>query len=125
MPFGAVANHITNSITQNLRFPGHYYDSETSLDHNGARDTGVPCGRKRETFRFSLRNLFRFQTRHRFFPYGPALGFPDPMMFDRLPVLVRLESVLSSVTLWITCSKPLAAFAYFHTPVCETPNSGM
>ena len=39
-------------------------------------------------------------------------------------VLVRLESVLSSVTLWITCPKPLGALANFTTPVPETPKSG-
>jgi hypothetical protein len=37
-------------------------------------------------------------------------------------VLVRLESVLSSVTLWTTDRNPLGALAKFQVPVPETPN---
>ena len=72
MPFGAVANQITNNITQNLRFPGHYYDSETGLDHNGARDynpvygvyiqtdpKGLDAGTT-NTYAYASQNPFRF-----------------------------------------------------------------
>jgi hypothetical protein len=39
-------------------------------------------------------------------------------------VLIRLESVLSSVTLWITCPKPLGALADFQVVVPETTKYG-
>jgi RHS repeat-associated protein len=43
LPFGATTP--TGSITQNLRLPGQYYDSETGLYNNGARTYAPLLGR--------------------------------------------------------------------------------
>ena len=42
-PFGQTS--VTGSITQNLRFPGQYYDIETGWNHNGFRDYIPELGR--------------------------------------------------------------------------------
>ena len=44
LPFGETGT-ITGSITQNLRLPGQYYDSETGLYNNGARTFSPITGR--------------------------------------------------------------------------------
>ena len=43
LPFGLATT--TGSVTQNLRFPGQYYDIETGLYHNGFRDYDPTSGR--------------------------------------------------------------------------------
>jgi RHS repeat-associated core domain len=43
-PFGEAIN-ITGSITNNLRFPGQYYDAETGLNYNYFRDYNPVIGR--------------------------------------------------------------------------------
>jgi RHS repeat-associated protein len=43
-PYGTTGT-ITSSITQNLRLPGQYYDSETTLNYNGMRDYVPTWGR--------------------------------------------------------------------------------
>ncbi len=43
-PFGEV-NITTNTITNNLRFPGQYYDAETGLLYNLNRDYNQVIGR--------------------------------------------------------------------------------
>ncbi len=43
-PFGEAIN-ITGSITNNLRFPGQYYDEETGLHYNYFRDYNPVIGR--------------------------------------------------------------------------------
>ncbi len=43
-PFGEV-NITTNDVTNNLRFPGQYYDSETGLYYNYFRDYNPAIGR--------------------------------------------------------------------------------
>jgi RHS repeat-associated protein len=47
-PFGEV-NITTNTITNNLRFPGQYYDAETGLNYNARRDYNPALGRYIET----------------------------------------------------------------------------
>ncbi len=42
-PFGEAA--VSSALTFNLRFPGQYYDSETSLHYNGFRDYDPATGR--------------------------------------------------------------------------------
>jgi RHS repeat-associated protein len=44
LPFGEALS-ITGSVTNNLRFPGQYYDSETGLHQNGFRDYKPEIGR--------------------------------------------------------------------------------
>lgn len=48
-PFGVnnpvVSKEFNNSEFYNLRFPGQYYDKETNLHHNGARDYDPQIGR--------------------------------------------------------------------------------
>jgi RHS repeat-associated protein len=43
-PFGEV-NITTNTITNNLRFPGQYFDAETGLNYNYYRDYNPATGR--------------------------------------------------------------------------------
>jgi RHS repeat-associated protein len=43
-PFGS-ANVAVTTITQNLRLPGQYFDSESSLHQNGFRDYSPALGR--------------------------------------------------------------------------------
>ncbi len=44
LPFGEPLS-ITGSITNNLRFPGQYYDEETGLHYNYFRDYEPMIGR--------------------------------------------------------------------------------
>jgi RHS repeat-associated protein len=44
-PFGTTGTITTSGITQNLRFPGQHYDSETGLYNNGARTYDPAKGR--------------------------------------------------------------------------------
>jgi RHS repeat-associated protein len=46
-PFGEV-NITTNTITNNLRFPGQYFDAETGLNYNNKRDYNPAIGRYTE-----------------------------------------------------------------------------
>jgi RHS repeat-associated protein len=43
-PFGTTAA-VTGTITQNLRFPGQYFDAESTFYHNGYRDYASNLGR--------------------------------------------------------------------------------
>ncbi len=43
-PFGSV-NITTETVTNNLRAPGQYWDAETNLHYNGARDYSTEIGR--------------------------------------------------------------------------------
>ena len=43
LPFGEPLS-VSGTITNNLRFPGQYYDSETGLHQNGWRDYRPPTG---------------------------------------------------------------------------------
>ena len=43
-PFGTTGT-VTGTITQNLRFPGQYYDADSSFYHNGFRDYMPNLGR--------------------------------------------------------------------------------
>ncbi len=52
-PFGEV-NITTNDITNNLRFPGQYYDQETGLHYNYFRDYNPVIGRYVEADPFGI-----------------------------------------------------------------------
>ena len=59
-PFGET-NPITGAITNNLRFPGQYYDAETGLNYNYLRDYNPVIGRYVEADPIGLKgglNLF-------------------------------------------------------------------
>ena len=43
-PFGEAVT-VTGTITNNLRFPGQYYDAETGLNYNYYRDYNPALGR--------------------------------------------------------------------------------
>jgi RHS repeat-associated protein len=47
-PFGATET-VTGTITQNLRFPGQYFDAESAFNHNGFRDYMPNIGRYLES----------------------------------------------------------------------------
>ncbi len=53
-PFGE-ATIITSTITNNLRFPGQYYDSETGLNYNYFRDYNLMIGRYVEVDTIGIR----------------------------------------------------------------------
>ena len=44
-PFGEAAINPSSTITNNLRFPGQYYDAETALNYNYSRDYNPIIGR--------------------------------------------------------------------------------
>ncbi len=52
-PFGEAIT-VTGSITNNLRFPGQYYDSETGLNYNYFRDYNPVIGRYVEADRLGI-----------------------------------------------------------------------
>jgi len=61
-PFGEAIN-ITGTITNNLRFPGQYYDVETGTHYNYFRDYNPVIGRYIEADPIGLMggiNLFRY-----------------------------------------------------------------
>ena len=62
----------------------------------------------------STKHLVRF--------YGTSVDSTEHLFSTLRQVLIKLESVLSSVTLWTTCPKPLGAFADSEAEVPETPN---
>ena len=47
-PFGGIYALPVSTISNNLRFPGQYYDSETTLGQNWFRDYDAKIGRYRE-----------------------------------------------------------------------------
>ncbi len=61
-PFGEV-NITTNTITNNLRFPGQYYDAESGLNYNYYRDYNAQLDRYNEADPVGLRggiNLYLY-----------------------------------------------------------------
>jgi RHS repeat-associated protein len=61
-PFGE-ATVTVSTITNNLRFPGQYYDAETGLNYNYFRDYNPVIGRYVESDPIGLRgdlNLYRY-----------------------------------------------------------------
>jgi RHS repeat-associated protein len=61
-PFGE-ATITVSTITNNLRFPGQYYDAETGLNYNYFRDYNPAIGRYVQADRIGLRsdiNLYRY-----------------------------------------------------------------
>ena len=48
LPFGGIYALTISTISNNLRFPGQYYDSETTLSQNWFRDYDAKIGRYRE-----------------------------------------------------------------------------
>ena len=42
-PFGTAS--VSGTVTQNLRFPGQYFDVESGWNHNGFRDYAPQLGR--------------------------------------------------------------------------------
>lgn len=70
-PFGA-ASILVGAITQNLRLPGQYFDTEVGLNHNGFRDYMPSLGRYSESdplgiwpgpdeYSYALSNPVRFR----------------------------------------------------------------
>ncbi len=54
-PFGGIYALPVSTISNNLRFPGQYYDSETTLSQNWFRDYDAKIGRYREVDLFEFR----------------------------------------------------------------------
>jgi RHS repeat-associated protein len=64
-PFGTTSS-VSGSITQNLRLPGQYFDSESGWNHNGFRNYLPDLGRYAEPDPLALQGTSRF--------YDPATG---------------------------------------------------
>jgi RHS repeat-associated protein len=76
-PFGT-PGMVTGTITQNLRLPGQFFDAESGLNHNGARDYLPQLGRYTETDPSGLAgglNTFAYA-------YQNPLTFTDPTGLD-------------------------------------------
>lgn len=63
-----------NSVENNLRFPGQYYDSETQLHHNFMRDYDVETGRYVQEDPFGMMSSMNYYT----YAYQNPLRFTDP-----------------------------------------------
>lgn len=59
-PFGEATVTIS-TITNNLRFPGQYYDAETGLNYNYFRDYDPIIGRYIESDPLRLNNIIKFK----------------------------------------------------------------
>lgn len=78
-PFGAAS--ISGTITQNLRFPGQYFDSESGWNHNGFRNYIPDLGRYAEPDPLATRGSARY--------YDPQIGkfiSADPLGFGSAEV---------------------------------------
>ena len=63
-PFGQAS--VSGTITQNLRFPGQYFDVESGWNHNGFRDYLPDLGRYAEPDPLAVQGTSQF--------YDPAIG---------------------------------------------------
>jgi RHS repeat-associated protein len=84
-PFGQTGT-VTGTITQNLRLPGQYFDSESGWNHNGFRDYVPNLGRYLEADPIGLEggnNLYRYASDN---PevFKDILGLQDDMVGLRL-----------------------------------------
>jgi RHS repeat-associated protein len=74
-PFGEATVNPSSTITNNLRFPGQYFDVETGLNYNYYRDYNPAIGRYIEKDPIGLRggiNLFAYTSNN-------PINFSDPM----------------------------------------------
>lgn len=70
-PFGAAS--VTGTLTQNLRFPGQYFDLESGWNHNGFRNYLPDLGRYAEPDPLAMAGSTRF--------YDPANETADASRF--------------------------------------------
>ena len=61
-PFGE-ATVTVSAITNNLRFPGQYYDAETGLHQNGFRDYSPPTGKYLTPDSINIGSLSQYKAR--------------------------------------------------------------
>ena len=91
-PFGQTTS-VSGTITQNLRFPGQYFDVETGWNHNGFRDYAPQLGRYLEPD-----PLGRLGSANNLYIYvgDNPIGLTDRMGLcpSRLCVIGALEEVL-------------------------------
>jgi RHS repeat-associated protein len=75
---------ITGSITNNLRFPGQYFDSETNLHYNYYRDYNPVVGRYVESDPVGIE-----QGENHLFVYvgNNPVNFVDPMGLQHIPTI--------------------------------------
>jgi RHS repeat-associated protein len=59
-PFGGIHSLPVSAVTNNLRFPGQYFDSETGLHQNWFRDYDAAIGRYREPDPLGIANVGSF-----------------------------------------------------------------
>ncbi len=99
LPFGEPLS-ITGSITNNLRFPGQYYDSETGLHQNGFRDYDPETGTYRQSDPIGL------------------LGGMNPYSYGNNPVNLIDPLGLASLTTYMHETTGITVF----DPTPEDPN---
>jgi RHS repeat-associated protein len=96
-PFGE-ATITTNTITNNLRFPGQYYDAETGLNYNYFRDYNPVIGRYIESDPLGL------------LPSGPRGGMNHLYVYADNNSLSKKDPLgLSETCTWAGFSAAIAA----------------
>ena len=93
-PFGEV-NIVTNTIENNLRFPGQYYDSETGNHYNYFRDYNPDKGRYLESDPIGLRGGVNTYT----YVNSDPLGNKDPLGLAATTVPNLLDWILDPDTI--------------------------
>ena len=79
-PFGNGQPSASGAFVNNLRFPGQYYDAETGLFHNNARDYDSTTGRYIQSDPIGLRggmNIYAYVG-------GNPISYSDPSGFNAL-----------------------------------------
>ncbi len=71
-PFGTAS--MSGTFTQNLRFPGQYFDVESGWNHNGFRNYLPDLGRYAEPDPLAMRESAMY--------YDPRIGRFIPLLFD-------------------------------------------
>src|SRR5271169_5632988 len=100
-PFGA-ATVTLSTITNNLRFPGQYFDAETGLNYNYFRDYNPVIGRYIEKDPIGLRggiSLYRYVRNNPVNQIDPSGNFDwVPVIVIGIPVTIYIVNWIYSVT---------------------------
>ena len=99
LPFGQTSS-VQGLITQNLRFPGQHFDSESGWNHNGFRDYAQDWGRYLETDPVGLHggiNTYAYVNANPFKNVDPkGLCFEDACIGESFILYTAIEGVASA-----------------------------